>query len=245
MTPTRELITNLDELSVDYTLIDIKKYTNGPYKSPFLMRYPSIGILSSRGCPGNCVYCTVKAVWGRTWRGKSAKRTVDEIELLHTKYGVREFSFWDDSASVNQKRWENICDEIIKRNLDIKWATPNGIAHWTLTKKILDKMYKAGCYRITIGIESGNPETRKFLGKPYSLQQAKEIIQHANRIGMWTICTNILGFPYETKESMEDTLRFAKKSGTDFASFFLLYPIVTSDVYNYFKKEGLLNFDDI
>lgn len=244
-TKNRELIKTLDELPIDYSILDVNRYANVSYKSPFLMRYPAIGITSSRGCPGSCVYCTVKAVWGRTWRGKSAKKTVDEIELLHKRYGVREFAFLDDSASLNKKRWSNICEEIIDRKLNIRWTTPNGIAHWTLDKLTLEKMKEAGCYRVTFGIESGNVETRRFLGKPYPLLQAKEMIRHANKIGMWTICTNILGFPYETKEAMGETLRFAQESGTDFATFFLLAPHVTSDVYNFFKKEGLLDFDHI
>ena len=244
-THNRELIKNLDELSIDYSIVDVNKYAKVSYVSPFLMRYPSIGIISSRGCPNECVYCTIKAVWGRTWRGKSAKNTVDEIELLKTRYGVREIAFLDDSASINKRRWNSICDEMIKRKLDVKWSTPNGIAHWTLDKPTLKKMKMAGCYRVTFGIESGNVETRKFLGKPYSLDQAKEMIRYANKIGLWTICTNILGFPYETKEAMEDTIRFSKKSGTDFAAFYLLAPQVTSEVYDIFKKEGLLNFDFI
>ena len=244
-TQNRELVKTLDELPIDYSILDINKYANVTYKSPFLMRYPAIGITSSRGCPGSCVYCTVKAVWGRTWRSKSAKTTVDEIELLHKRYGIQEFAFLDDSASLDKKRWVGICEEIINRKLNIRWTTPNGIAHWTLNKPTLEKMKEAGCYRVTFGIESGNIETRKFLGKPYPLLQAKEMIRYANRIGMWTICTNILGFPYETKEAMRDTLRFAQESGTDFATFYLLAPHVTSDVYSVFKKEGLLNFDHI
>lgn len=245
-TPNRELVRNLDEFPpINYSFVDVKKYASISYNSPYFMRYPGVGIISSRGCPGNCVYCTVKAVWGRSWRAKSAERTVDEIELLHKKYGINEFAFLDDSASVNKVRWNEICNEIIRRKIDIRWSTPNGIAHWTLDKPTLINMKKAGCYRITFGIESGNPETRKFLGKPYPLSQAKEMISFSNKIGMWTICTHILGFPYETKESMEDTVRFAKKAGTDFATFYLLAPIVTSDVYYYFKKEGLLNFDPI
>lgn len=244
-TPDRALIKNLDEFSLDFSLLNMKDYVSHTHKSPFLMRYPSMGIVSSRGCPGKCVYCTVKAVWGRGWRGKSAEKTVDEIELLHSKYGIQEFSFLDDSASLDKKRWNSICDEIINRKLDIRWTTPNGIAHWTLDKPTLKKMKIAGCYRVTFGIESGNIETRKFLGKTYSLKQAEEMLRYANKIGMWTICTNIIGFPYETKESMDDTLRFAKQSTTDFATFFLLAPQVTSDVYAFFKKEGLLDFDFI
>ncbi len=244
-TENREFIVNLDDLPMlDYSFMDLKKYTSGN-KSPYIMRTPIIGITSSRGCPGRCVYCTVRAVWGRTWRGKSSKRTVDEIEILYKNYGIREFSFLDDSASVNKIRWNGICDEIIKRELDIKWTTPNGIAHWTLDKPLLLKMKKAGCYRITFGIESGNLEIRNFLGKPYPLSQAKELLQYANKIGMWTICTHIVGFPYETQEQIKDTVEFAKKSGTDFAAFYILAPMPTSDVYKYFRDEGLLDFDFI
>jgi anaerobic magnesium-protoporphyrin IX monomethyl ester cyclase len=242
--PDRPLIPDLDALpQLDYEQVEIKRYINPYNKSPFAMRYPAIGIVTSRGCPGRCVYCTVKGVWGRTWRGKSAIRTVDEIELLHTKYGIQEFDFMDDSASLDKKRWSDICDGIILRKLNIRWTTPNGIAHWTLDKAILKKMKRAGCYRVTFGIESGNPATREFLGKPFPLSQAREMIRYANSLGMWTIATNILGFPYETKKAMEDTLAFAKESGVDFSAFYLLAPHAASEVYQYFRKEGLLNFD--
>jgi magnesium-protoporphyrin IX monomethyl ester (oxidative) cyclase len=244
-TEDRELIANLDNLPpLDYSLVNLKRYLANA-KSPYIMRSPVQGIISSRGCPGHCVYCTVRAVWGRTWRGKSAVRTVDEIEHLYKNYGVKEFSFLDDSASVNKVRWNDICDEIIRRKLDIRWSTPNGIAHWTLDKPTLRKMKKAGCYRVTFGIESGDVEMRKFIGKPYPLSQAKDLIRYANKIGMWTICTHILGFPHETLKQMKNTINFAKKSGTDFAVFYTLCPMPTSDVYQYFKKEGLLDFDPV
>ncbi len=241
-TPARPLIENIDDIpfpSVD--LIDHARY--GAYKSPFAKRVPGWGIVSSRGCPGHCVYCTIKAVWGRTWRGHSPRRVVDEMAHLKDHYGYREFYFMDDSASIDKDRWAAICQEIIDRRLDITWTTPNGIAHWTLTKETLDKMRAAGCCRITFGIESGNPETRRFLGKPYPLEQARDLIRHANRIGLWTITTNIIGFPYEDLVSIRDTVRFAKESGTDFATFYLLLPQPVSDVYQVFKKEGLLDLD--
>jgi magnesium-protoporphyrin IX monomethyl ester (oxidative) cyclase len=244
-TQNRELIRDLDLLpDLDYSLINLNKYLQNA-KSPYLMRSPAIGITSSRGCPNNCIYCTVRAVWGRSWRAKSAKKTVDEIEFLNKYYKINEFFFLDDSASIDIIRWNKICDEIIKRKLDIRWTTPNGIAHWTLDKPTLLKMKKSGCYRITFGIESGDPEIRKFIRKTYPLSQAKELIRYANKIGMWTICTNIIGFPYETRDQIARTVDFAKKSGTDFAAFYSLCPMPTSDVYKYFKKEGLLDFDFI
>lgn len=211
---------------------------------PFSMRHPLTSMVTSRGCPGNCVYCSVHSVWGHTWRGRSANNVVDEIEHLMKDYGIREIHFQDDSMSISKKRMNEICDEIIKRKLDIKWATPNGIAHWTLDKRLLRKMKKAGCYRITFGIESGNPEMRKWVGKPYSLKQAKELTQYANKIGMWTIATNIIGFPYETREQIEDTINFAIKSDVDFALFYRLAPRWGTLVYEIFKKEGLLPKDE-
>ena len=241
----RDLIKNLDDLVVDYNLVDVKRYTAPSVNSPFLMRAPNMGIITSRGCPNKCVYCTVKNIYGRTWRSKSAKKTVDEIEFLHKQYGFGEFAILDDSASLDKKRWNEICNEIITRKLDIRWTTPNGIAHWTLDEPTLDKMKEAGCYRVTFGIESGFEATRKYLGKPYPLSQARDMIRHANRIGMWTICTNIIGFPDETGESMDATVRFAKESGADFATFYLLQPHLASEVYSHFKQAGLINFDHL
>ncbi len=242
-TNPRELIKDLDEIPFPAVeMVDYELYLGKG--NPYSMRPPPAGIVSSRGCPGKCVFCTVKSVWGRTWRGRSPENVVDEIESLHQRYNVKEFGFLDDNASLDQERWEGVCDEIIKRKLNIKWTTPNGIAHWTLTKKIINKMYRSGCYRITFGIESASSKTREFLGKPYDLRQAKELIQYATRIGIWTDCTNIIGLPYEDRDSINQTIEFAKKCGTDFACFFLLMPQPTSDVYQHFKKEGLLNFDN-
>jgi len=241
-TPDRPLIKDID--SLPYPALDLIDHTQySAYRSPFAKRVPGWGIVSSRGCPGKCIYCTVKAVWGRTWRGHSPRRVVDEISFLKDNYGYREFYFMDDSASVDKERWSAICREIIARKLAITWTTPNGIAHWTLSRNTLDEMKEAGCYRITFGIESGNPETRRFLGKPYPLDQAQDLIQYANRIGMWTITTNIIGFPYEDITSIRDTVRFAKECGTDFATFYLLLPQPVSEVYQVFKKEGLLDLD--
>ena len=162
-TPVRELISNLDDIPFPARdLVVFEKYLATPQHNPYLMRYPSATLITSRGCPGKCVYCTVRAVWGRTWRGRNPQNVVDEIEELVKKYGVREIAPLDDSASVNKKRWNAICDELISRKLDIKWSTPNGIAHWTLDKPTIKKMYEAGCYRITFGIESGNTLPHTF-----------------------------------------------------------------------------------
>ena len=206
-----------------YDLVDVEKYiTEGV--NPFSMRKRTMAIISSRGCPNDCAYCSIKAVWGRSWRGRSPQLVVDEIEYLQKTYDVHEFSFLDDSISIDAKRLEGMCKEIIKRNLKIKWTTPNGIAHWTLTNHLLSSMKESGCYRITFGIESGSPKIRKYIGKDYSLEQATGLINYGNRIGLWTITTNIIGLPYEDVADINATLDYAISCGTDLACFYELIP---------------------
>lgn len=211
----------------------------------YIMRAPLTQMITSRGCLGNCAFCSIHSIWGHRWRGRSAKNIVDEMEFLKKEYGVEEVNFLDDNMATDKKRMVKICDEIIKRRLDIKWTTPNGIGYWKLDKNILKNMKRSGCYRITFGIESGNPDTRKFIGKAYSLKQATEMTRYANRIGMWTVSTFIIGFPYEDRKSIQDTIYYAIDSDTDYALFYLLMPFPGTRVYDIFKKEGLLDLDYI
>lgn len=207
----------------------------------YAMRDRVMTMITSRGCPGNCVYCAVRSVWGRMWRGRSPENVVDEIEVLMRDFGANEIHFLDDSISVDQKRLEAICDEIIRRKIDIRWTTPNGIAIWLLNKRLLLKMKKAGCYRLTFGLESGNKEVlQQFIGKRYDHDQAREAIKFCSRIGLWTVGTFIVGFPYETREQIEDTINFAISTDLDFAVFYIANPFPGTPLYHIFQKEGLL-----
>lgn len=207
----------------------------------YAMRDRAMTMITSRGCPGNCVYCSVRTVWGRFWRGRSPQKVVDEIEVLIKDFGVNEIHFIDDSISVDQRRMEGICDEIIRRKLDIKWTTPNGIAIWLLNKELIAKMKRAGCYRLTFGLESGNKEIlRDFIGKHYDHNKAREIIRFCSKIGLWTVGTFIVGFPYETREQIEDTINFAISTDLDFAVFYIANPFPGTPLYQIFLQEGLL-----
>lgn len=198
-------------------------------------------MISSRGCPGSCVYCSVRTIWGRVWRGRSAKNVVDEMEILIEIYGADEIHFLDDSIGVDKERLQQICREIIKRDLKIRWTTPNGIAIWLLDKKLLKLMKRAGCYRLTFGLESGNQEIlQDYIGKHYNFDQAKELIAFASRLGLWTIATFILGFPDETREQIEETINFAMATDLDFAVFYLANPFPGTAMYDDFLNQGLL-----
>ena len=237
----RKFIENLDEIPFPARhLLPMERYLKHPENSISSMRKPTTEIISSRGCPFNCIFCSIKTVWGNKWRGRSAKNVVDEIEFMYKKYGVREFRFFDDNLTWDKKRIIEICNEIIKRKLDIKWDTPNGVAISTLDYEVLKKMKQSGYYRIVMGIESGSLDTLKFIRKPHKLEKAEEIIKICNKLGIWTWSTFVIGFPYEKKEDIEKTINFAKKSGLNFATFYIAQPYAGTEMYEIYKKENLL-----
>lgn len=203
------------------------------------IRWPFISMITSRGCPGHCVFCAVKTIWGRRWRARSPVNVVDEIEHILNKYGVREIVFLDDNISVNRNRMKDICREIIKRRLDIKWQTPNGIALWTLDEKLLRLMKESGCFKLTFGLESGNEDTLKFIRKNYSYEHANNVIKYANKLGIITLGTFIIGFPYENKNAIDNTINYAVNSDLDFAFFFTPATFQGTELFEITKREEL------
>lgn len=241
--PPRSYITNLDTLPFPARdLLPMNIYFEEAQKNKsYSINNRVMTMITSRGCPGKCIYCAVRTVWGRYWRGRSSINVVDEIASLVNNFGANEIHFIDDSISVDRKRLENICDEIIKRGIKIKWTTPNGIAVWLLDEQLIVKMKKSGCYRLTFGLESGNKEVlNKFIGKHYDFNKAREIIKFSSSLGLWTIGTFILGFPYETLEQIKDTLDFAKSTDLDFAVFYIANPFPGTPMYDVYLKEKLL-----
>ncbi len=242
----REFIENLDEIPFpawDLLEEELETIWQEHKKNKFLMRRPIGYILTSRGCPNDCYFCSVKLVWSRKWRARSAKNIVDEIEFLKNKFGCCEFHFVDDNSSVSKKRMHEICDEILARNLNIKVATPTGIAIATLDKEILQKMKRAGFYRLCFGLETGDQECQKIIKKRINLNKAKEVIADANRIGFWTSGTFIIGFPHDTMKEIRATIDFIKSTNMDFAIVYLLTPQPGTEVYKIFKEQGLIDLD--
>lgn len=239
--PPRPMINNIDTLPFPALhLLPIREYLTKNKNAPFNMK-PSMLMVTSRGCPFNCKFCSIRSVWGNTWRYHSPKRVVDEIEVLIKDYRIGEIHFIDDNIAVDLQRLESICDELIRRKLNIKWTTPNGITIWTLTNKVLEKMKQSGCYRLTFGIETACKKTQKYIRKTQiNLNRTKEIVHKANKLGIWTLSTFIIGFPDETREDIEETIDFAINSELDFAFFFLPMLFPKTDMTEDYRERGLL-----
>jgi len=242
--PERPLIRDLDSIPFPARdLLPMEKYFSWKQSvDNYDMRHPNTSVVTSRGCPMSCVFCSIHSIWGEhQWRARSAKNVVNEIEFLVDKYGVGEIQFVDDNLTFDKNRITNICNEIIDRKIDIKWSTPNGVAVWTLDEDLLLLMKKSGCYRLSFGIESGSYDTQKFIGKRINLGRTQELIKYAQKIGIWTIGFFIIGFPYETRNSIDETIQYAINSDLDYATFYLPMPFPGTRLSDVLEKENLLN----
>lgn len=243
LTAQRARIKDLDALPLPARhLIDVAAYSAVAENEPdnYIMRHPYTTISTSRGCPKRCVYCAAHNVWHNRFIPRSAENVLDEIEYLVREYGIREVHFLDDNASVDRKRFMAICQGILDRGLDIAWCCPTGLAIWTLDAEVLALMKRSGCYKICFGMESGDPETQRFIRKRLDLGKSAEVMKIASDMGFWLQSTFIIGFPYETREQILRTIDYAVASRSDFVNFLLLVPYPGTDVFKIMEEEGLI-----
>ncbi len=206
-------ITNLDKLPLPaYELIDFAKYQSHPYlyKNRSSISENSISLITSRGCPYNCVFCSVHLHSSKNYRFNSEQYVLNHLELLINKYNIRSFHFEDDNFSLNQNRFEKILDLIIQKNLKIKWDTPNGLRADTMTFPLLKKMKKAGCQTLTIAIESGDQKVLDtIIKKNLNLKNVNLVSKWCRQLKLKLAAFYIIGFPGEKIKNMKTTLDLA------------------------------------
>lgn len=200
--PPRPLNNDLDGLpfaSESFDLFGFDKYYS-PSRSL---------ILTSRGCPSECIYCAVHEIYGRKFRPRSPENVVDEIECLHTTYGTNHFHIIDDNFSFDLARAKRMCDEILKRKLDITWDTPNGIRADLVDPELLYKMKKSGCQHVRFGIESANQAILNGLNKHLEVNDVKKAIEWSKECGLKVSAFFLVGSPGENFESVKQSVEFA------------------------------------
>jgi len=225
-------------------LMDIKKYF-GLAESHGKRRCTRFSpIMTSRGCPARCTFCTAYKVWGRKYRFRSPENVIEEMKELKYKYGIEELLIEDDCFTANPQRAEKICDLMIKENLNLKWDTPNGVAAFALNKNLVRKMKAAGCYKINIGVESGNQQTLdNIIKKPLKLEKAEEIINYCREIGLDCGIFLILGMPGDTIKNMWDSYKFAKKVKMYSPFISVATPYPGSELYQICKEKKYIPED--
>lgn len=209
--PSREVIENLDSLSFPARhLVPMDKYFKATLRHERHLRRPATTIVTSRGCPGNCIFCSSPTMWGRRTRRRTPENVIGEIKYLHREYGVNDIFFMDDTFTIN-KRWVvKFCDELMRSKLGISWRCLGRVD--TVDRNLLAAMKKAGCYHINYGIESGSPKTLKAIHKGITAEQAIEGLRLTREAGLFVGADYIIGFPGETEEDMKQTLLFMKRN---------------------------------
>jgi len=169
-------------------------------------------VISARGCPGKCSFCSNPLLWGKSVRVRSASNFVDELQLLYDKFGVRYLRISDDTFNVNHGRVIEICEQIIERRLNLYWDCAFRVDKASLD--MIKLMKRAGCVQLVYGVESVNDKTLDgLIGKKISIEQVEQVTAWCREAGLPFTGGYIISFPDEKIEDMHRTLDFMKKTG--------------------------------
>jgi len=227
----------------------MKEFFDAAKKIPISgnLKKPSIRMLTTRGCPYCCVFCSNHVVMGRKWRARSAENVVAEIEQIVQAYGIRQIDFLDDNIAFNRERLVKICNTLIEKRLNIEWCTPNGVRADALDSELLALMRKSGCQKILIAPESGVQRiVDDVLKKKQSLQCVENVVSAAHKVGIKVGCFFILGMIGETKEDIKQTIQFAYKLrhlGAEYFYFSYATPLYGTELYRQAKEGNYLTSD--
>ncbi len=226
-TPAGLTTIDLDSLPfLAYHLLPWQKYKPHP---PHGRALPFAAIITSRGCPYKCSYCS-KPIFGNKFRGQSPERVVEEVAYYKERFGIKELAFYDDVFTLNKKRAHAIADGIMKRGLKILWTCETRVN--LVDRELLRHIKQAGGYSIAYGIESGSQEILNTLDKDISLEQVEEVVRLSQEAGLQTIGYFMIGSPGETPETIRQTIQFAKRLNLDFAQFAVTTPFPGTKLYN-------------
>ncbi|MFH1388213.1 MAG: radical SAM protein, partial [Patescibacteria group bacterium] len=234
----RELISDLDSIPFPARdLFDLNLYSPAPTKR--LTDEECSPILTSRGCAFDCIHCVSKSIWKRKIRYRSSENIIAEIEECINKYNIKEFSIIDDNFTLNKNRAIEFCQKVIEKKLPIAWicfSRADGI-----NDELVKIMAKAGCKKISLGLESGSQKILDLMRKQTTIEQGKNAVEIIRKNKILVHASFMIGNIGETKETARETIDFAKNLDLDNASFFITCPVPGSDLYYYARDNGFIN----
>ncbi len=238
-TESRPLIDNLDSLPFPArSLLPNEKYSYplGKYK-----KFTSV--ITSRGCPFNCIFCLRArgTHFGRKYRTRSPSNIIDELEVIVKDLKIREIFFYDDIFTLNQHRIEELCKKIIERRIDISWNCRTRVD--AVSPRLLNLMMRAGCERIHYGIESGDPQILRNLKKNITIKQIRKAFSLTRSNGIETFAYIMLGSPGENPQSIRRTMQLIKNINPSQVGFFITTLFPGTELYRSALDQGLLSED--
>jgi radical SAM superfamily enzyme YgiQ (UPF0313 family) len=207
---------------------------NDRYENVLSRKKNFTAIITSRGCPFNCAFCTHNH---QRYRARSPENVVDEIEFNLNQYNIREFDIYDSTFTADEKRVVRICEEIRRRKLDVGFTVRSRVD--IVSREMIDSLKSAGCHTMLYGIESSNPDILKMMNKRISPEQVMETVRYTKQRGLKVLGFFLFGFPGETRQTIEDTTRFSLELPLDYALYSILLPMPDTDIYTYYQEHGL------
>ncbi len=228
--PNRPLIKNLDTLPFPaYDLMPMEKYRMG--KTRFST------IITSRGCPFKCIFCSSSRLYGSTWRVRSPENVVKELEMLNREYKINEVEFIDDNFTLNPKRAIKIAELIKEKALSISWSCSSRVDTIVRFPEILKKIKEAGCHTIYVGVESGVQRILNIANKGTTVKQIEKAFKFIREAGLKVVGSFMIGFPTERVEDVKKTINFAKKLRPDIAQFSIVTPYPGTPLFDKVRAE--------
>lgn len=235
--PEAPLIQDLDELPFPaLNLLPMKKYRLLDIDTHMTT------MITTRGCPMQCSFCSSAAMHGKKIRERSVENIVDEIEYLKTNYDIDTIAFMDDTFTLKKRKVMAICDEILKRNIEIMWGCTSRVD--TLDEKLLKKMKESGCITIFIGVESADQQQLDNMCKNTTIAKIENAFKIAHKLKIRTIASVALGMPGDTKEIMNKTVKFVHKLKPNYAIYNLATPYPGTRFYKEAFEKNLIKIKD-
>ncbi len=233
----RDFQLNIDDFGrPDWSSIDPRTYPVAPH-GMIAHAHPIAPIITTRGCPYSCTYCSAPITAGKRMRYRDPKNVVDEIEMLVNDFGVKEIQIEDDNFTLNRKHCITICEEILKRGIKVLWSLPNGVRIDKLDKEMLLLMKKAGCVSMALGIESANQRILDMIKKELNQEIVKKVVQDVADVGIETVGFFMIGFPTETKQEIENTINFALELPLTRAIFAKVTPLPGTELFDLWEEK--------
>lgn len=233
--PARPFIQDIDKLPFPaWDLLNLEDY-----KDPAVFSGIHMGVMTTRGCPWNCVFCSSGVVWGRNVRFRSAENVADELEYIVVKLGITNVMFYDDIFTLNKMRFLKICQEIMKRKLNLRYYCQLRVD--TIDEEVACGLAESGCITAALGIESGDEEILKTLKKGFNKSQVYKAVDVLKSAGVPILASYILGSPGETHESIKKTFEFARELDIEQAKFMICTPFPGTDLFKMAVEKGILS----
>ncbi len=243
--PDRTPVADLDSLPWPaYHLFKMEHYTNLQPATDHVDGARSFSILTSRGCPYRCTFCS-QSIMPIKWRSRSPESVLAEWRHLVVDLGAQEIGVLDDSANIRVKRLEDLANLLIENNLNhVPWIFVNGIRANLASKELLGLLKEAGLKRTAFGVESGDPEILRTIDKKVDHDTIRQAFKNAKEVGLETIAFLIIGLPGETRETMQSTIDFAVELDPVIANFSMMTPYPGTKVYEIVKRQGRFLIND-